>query len=91
MPWQETNPMLERHHFAHDLGSGQWTMTELCTRYGISRNTGYKWLERYRQLGCGRTKPSMTRPRPPAGRPRPGPTPSAFRRLFTRRTSNFGG
>jgi hypothetical protein len=42
MPWQETNPMLERHHFAHDLESGQWTMTELCARYGISRNTGYK-------------------------------------------------
>jgi transposase InsO family protein len=26
-------------------------MTELCTRYGISRNTGYKWLERYRHEG----------------------------------------
>src|SRR3990170_5696004 len=51
MPWQETNPVLERHHFAHDLESGQWTMTELCLRYGISRNTGYKWLDRYRHDG----------------------------------------
>jgi transposase-like protein len=51
MPWQETHPMLERHHFAHDLESGQWTMTELCERYGISRNTGYKWSHRYRQHG----------------------------------------
>src|SRR5471030_294614 len=51
MPWQETNPMFERHHFAQDLASGQWTMTELCSRYGISRNTGYKWRERYRVLG----------------------------------------
>jgi hypothetical protein len=34
--------MLERHHFAHDLESGQRTMTELCARFGISRNTGYK-------------------------------------------------
>ena len=51
MPWQETPPMLERHHFAHDLDSGQWTMTELCTRYGISRNTGYKWAVRYRAHG----------------------------------------
>ncbi|MEO6058047.1 MAG: helix-turn-helix domain-containing protein [Gemmatimonadales bacterium] len=24
---------------------------ELCRRYGISRKTGYKWLDRYRQLG----------------------------------------
>ena len=45
MPWQETDPMFERH-VAQDLASGQWTMTELCTRYGISRNTGYKWRER---------------------------------------------
>jgi transposase InsO family protein len=51
MPWQETDPVLERHHFAQDLDSGQWTMTELCLRYGISRNTGYKWLDRYRQSG----------------------------------------
>ena len=49
MPWQETNPVLERHHFAQDYASGHWRMAELCLRYGISRNTGYKWLERYRQ------------------------------------------
>ena len=36
----------------HDFESGNWTMTELCLRYGISRNTGYKWLERYRQSGA---------------------------------------
>ena len=40
MPWPETAPMFERLHFFQDLASGQWTMTELCTRYGISRNTG---------------------------------------------------
>ncbi|MER3486901.1 MAG: hypothetical protein C4345_13930, partial [Chloroflexota bacterium] len=45
------NPVLERHHFAQDLASGQWTMTELCLRYGVSRNTGYKWLERYHLEG----------------------------------------
>jgi transposase InsO family protein len=51
MPWKETNPVLERHHFAQDLESGHWTMTELCLRYGISRNTAYKWLDRYRHAG----------------------------------------
>jgi len=51
MPWQETNPVLERHHFVQDLDSGQWTMTELCERYGISRNTGYTWAHRYQQHG----------------------------------------
>jgi putative transposase len=53
MPWLETNPVLERHHFVQDLNSGHWTMTELCVRYGISRITGYKWLDRFRQSGLG--------------------------------------
>ncbi len=71
MPWQETHPVLERHHFAHDFASGPWTMTELCARYGISRNTGYKWLHRYEQEGAPglldrsrapRSSPSATPP-----------------------------
>jgi hypothetical protein len=32
---RETNPMLERHHFSHDLASGVWSMTE-----GPFRTTG---------------------------------------------------
>ena len=52
MPWLETDPVLERHHFVHDYHSGHWMMTELCLRYGISRNTGYKWLDRYEQSGA---------------------------------------
>ncbi len=51
MPWLETNPVLERRHFIQDYESGHWAMTELCLRYNISRNTGYKWLDRYRQSG----------------------------------------
>ena len=26
--------------------SRQWSMTELCERYRVSRPTGYKWLHR---------------------------------------------
>ncbi len=51
MPSQESDPMLERHHFAQDLASGQWTMTEVCARYGISGNMGYKRRERFLSLG----------------------------------------
>lgn len=51
MPWLETNPVLERQRFVKDLESGHWTMTDLCSRYGISRVTGYKWRERYDQGG----------------------------------------
>ena len=52
MPWLETNPVLERRHFIHDVRSGHWTMSELCLRYGISRVTGYKWLDRFDQSGA---------------------------------------
>lgn len=51
IPWQATHPVLERRHFAHDLAGGHWTMTELCERYGISRNTGCEWLHRFAQEG----------------------------------------
>jgi transposase InsO family protein len=53
MPWLETDPVLERRHFVHDVLSGQWSMSELCLRYGVSRVTGYKWLDRYEQSGAG--------------------------------------
>ena len=34
-----------------DFESGQWSMTELCERYGVTRPTGYKWLARHRAGG----------------------------------------
>ena len=51
MPWQESCAMDERVSFIADHTSGLWTMAELCERYEISRKTGYKWLDRYRQEG----------------------------------------
>ncbi len=27
-------------------------MVASCRKYGISRQTGYKWVHRYQQLGC---------------------------------------
>jgi transposase-like protein len=51
MPWRETDPMLERRRFIHDFMSGHWAMSELCLRYGVSRVTGYKWVDRHRQGG----------------------------------------
>jgi hypothetical protein len=51
MPWLGTNPMFERHHFAQDIASGLWTMTQLCARYGISRISGYRWQVPFLALG----------------------------------------
>jgi putative transposase len=51
MPWRESCAMDERMRFIVDCRSDEWTMTELCERYEISRKTGYKWLERYEMEG----------------------------------------
>ena len=47
MPWRETSPMDTRTRFGSDDRLGLYSRSELCTRYGISRKTGYKWLARY--------------------------------------------
>ena len=51
MPWTETEPMTERHKFILAREDGLFSMTDLCERFGISRKTGYKWLDRYREEG----------------------------------------
>jgi putative transposase len=51
MPWRVTSPMYERQRFVLDAEHTPNTFAELCRRYGISRKTGYKWLERYARLG----------------------------------------
>lgn len=53
MPWDETTRMSQRLRFISDLESCQYTMTELCERYGISRKTGYKWAARFMAAGPG--------------------------------------
>ena len=47
MSWHETNPVNERLKFVASQQTGRFTMTELCTRFGVSRKTGYKILARY--------------------------------------------
>jgi transposase InsO family protein len=54
MPWMETNALEERFRFVCDFESGQWSMTELCERYAITRPTGYKWIARAREPGESR-------------------------------------
>jgi transposase-like protein len=48
MPWLEMAPMEQRERFIADRRRALYTMSELCDRYGISRKTGYKWLEAVR-------------------------------------------
>lgn len=47
MPWKETCAMDQRVALVADWLRDEWTMTELARRYGISRKTAYKWIDRY--------------------------------------------
>ena len=51
MPWLETSPMSERWRLIEAQRAGYYDMTEFCARYGVSRKTGYKWLERFEEEG----------------------------------------
>lgn len=51
MPWMETSTLDQRRQFVMALVRAQWSMSELCARFGISRPTGYKWAARYRAGG----------------------------------------
>jgi transposase InsO family protein len=62
MPWREMSPMEQRLEFVHEYEGGLFTMTELAAQYGISRKTGYKWLERYDSDGAGGLQDRSRRP-----------------------------
>jgi transposase len=47
----QTNATEQRLSFLIDYASGQWSMSELCERYRVSRPTGYKWLRRVEEEG----------------------------------------
>lgn len=51
MPWREASVNSERCEFSRLAEAGELSMAELCRRFGISRPTGYLWLERWRQEG----------------------------------------
>ena len=50
MPWKESSVMEERLRFVARLLDGE-AMTEVCRDFGISRKTGYKIFDRYKQHG----------------------------------------
>ncbi|HVJ10759.1 MAG TPA: DDE-type integrase/transposase/recombinase [Burkholderiales bacterium] len=47
LPWKDTSPVTERKKFIEDYLTGEFTVTELCRKYGISRKTGHKWIRRF--------------------------------------------
>ena len=55
MPWKATNPLKERTKFVlewerrwNEAEGGRLNLAELCRMFGVSRQSGYTWVERYR-------------------------------------------
>ena len=62
MPWKETYTMKERELFINAWLERVSSVAQLCHRFGISRKTGYKWIERFKAEGmAGLTDRSRAR------------------------------
>lgn len=59
----ETDKIKQRHAFVQAYMSGQWSMSELCERFGITRPTGYQCVERYREEGLKGLEDRSRRPK----------------------------
>src|SRR5262249_7928099 len=46
MPFRETCRMEERIRMLSEYDTGNWSVAELCRRYGVSRDTFYEWRRR---------------------------------------------
>ncbi|KTD77413.1 integrase core domain-containing protein [Legionella steigerwaltii] len=51
MIWQNTQAETEKLKFIGDWLKKEFDFTDLCKRYGISRKTGYKLINRYQEEG----------------------------------------
>jgi len=51
MPWKTSSVMEEKLRFVFEYEQRERSLTELCQRYGIARETGYVWIRRYRESG----------------------------------------
>ena len=67
MPWKECHIMDERLRFVARLLEGE-KMAPLCAEFGISRKTGYKIYDRYKDCGVGAFSDRSRRPHRQANR-----------------------
>lgn len=51
MPWKETRVIDERMRLVLAYLNGEVSLSALSRSYNVSRKTGRKWVERYRELG----------------------------------------
>lgn len=77
MPWKEYTVTTQRGEFVRRVREGDGTVSALCRAFGISRKTGYKWLEREQLQGVAGLEDRSRRPRRS-----PRQTPEVMERLI---------
>src|ERR1700678_2607953 len=61
MPWKECSVMDERLRFVSRLLDGE-AMSDVCREFGVSRKTGYKIFDRYKECGLEALSDRSRRP-----------------------------
>lgn len=62
MPWKCQSVMDNRIEFVRLALTGEVSVSELCRRFGVSRQTGHACLRRYHEDGFGALAPRSSRP-----------------------------
>jgi transposase InsO family protein len=68
VPWREASVIEERTQFVVLASKRDKPVTELCREFGISRQTGYTWMARYRTGGVSQMMDRSRRPLKSPGR-----------------------
>lgn len=63
MPWKARSIMSEREEFVALVGQRAGSVSALCERFGISGETGHKWLRRHRAEGAAGLLDRSRRPK----------------------------
>ncbi len=62
MPWDQSTTMDQKRLFIADYLTRSFSIVELCARYGVSRPTGYKWIDRFLENGQSGLEERSRRP-----------------------------
>jgi transposase-like protein len=62
MPWKECRAMSQKLEFVERAAKGE-AIASLCREYGVSRQTGHKWVKRFRERGYEGLEEESRRPK----------------------------
>jgi len=51
MPWKESRIVDQRLQFLSSYQKEEMLLSDLCHEFGVSRPTGYRWINRYNEVG----------------------------------------